>query len=108
MVDYILPNPFLFLIILSLFLESEAYIKIPLTYYPINEYNDSTPANIINNIILQRVYANIDIGTPRKTINLALLFDTNEFFIADDPENLYEKGLFKDLKFYKKDESMFL
>ena len=105
MVDYILPNPFLFLIILSLFLESKAYIKIPLTYYPINEYNDSTPANIINNIILQRVYANIDIGTPRKTINLALLFDTNEFFIADDPENLYEKGLFKDLKFYKKDES---
>jgi hypothetical protein len=54
----------------------------------------------MTNIIYQRIYANIEIGTPKRTIQIALLFDTNEFFISDNPLNSFENRSFTDLKFY--------
>ena len=98
-------NQLLILLLFSLFLEINTVLRIPLTYYPIHKYNDSTPSTIIDNIIAQKLYANIDIGSPRTTINVQLLFDTNEFFIVDNPKNTYDKRDFNDLKFYKPNES---
>ena len=80
-------------------------LTIPLTYFPFYKYNSSTPSTIMNNIVIQRLYANIDIGTPRKTIQIPIVFNSNDFFIGDDPKKIYPENRFSDLKFYKSDST---
>ena len=104
MADFI-TNQLLIIILCSLFFESSSLLKIPLTYFPTHKYNDSTLSNKVDNIILQRVYAIIDIGTPKASIHLPLLFGTNEFFIADNPKYNYKEKDFNDLNFYNVDKS---
>ena len=84
----------------SLIFKVNSQLKIPLTYFPKYKYNTSSADNIMTNIIIQRIYANIEIGTPKKTIQIPLLFDTNEFFIGNNPKDEFEKNYFNDLKFY--------
>ena len=46
------------LILLSLATcEQKNYLKIPLTYFPVHVYNDSSPSMIMDNIIKQQLYA---------------------------------------------------
>ena len=81
-------------------------LKIPLTYYPYRKYNDSTPEHILDNIIFQRVYANIKIGTPISDVQIQLSFKDNEFLINDiDIKSSFEPKLFNDLKFYESSKS---
>ena len=93
------------LVLISLIFKVNSQLKIPLTYFPKYKYNTSSVDNIMNNIIFQRIYANIEIGTPKKTIQIPLLFDANEFFIGDNPANHFDKDYFKDLKFYDVEKS---
>ena len=101
----LIANQLLIIILCSLFLEASSLLKIPLTYFPTHKYNDSTLSNKVDNIILQRVYAIIDIGTPKASIHLPLLFGTNEFFIFNNPKNDYGENDFSDLSFYNEDKS---
>ena len=89
-----------FLILFFLFFKVNSELRIPLTYFPKHKYNDSTPSTIMENIINQRVYANINIGTPIQEIQIPLLFDTNEFIIGDNPKEKFDEKSFSDLKFY--------
>ena len=97
----------LLLISLFFFLNAAPQIlKIPLTYYPYRKYNDSTPEHILDNIIFQRVYANIKIGTPISDVQIQLSFKDNEFLINDiNIKSSFEPKLFNDLKFYESSKS---
>ena len=90
----------LILAIFSLISKVNSQIKIPLTYFPKYKYNTSSPANIMTSMMVERIYANIEIGTPKKTIQIPLLFDANEFFIGDNPKYIFDINDFTDLKFY--------
>ena len=46
------------------------------------------------------MYANIEIGTPKRTIQIPLAFNSNDFYIADSPQAQYESDRFIDLMFY--------
>lgn len=79
---------------------SNCQLKIPLKYFPYYKYNDSTPSTIFLGLVKQQLYANIDIGTPKRTIQIPLAFESNDFYIADLPKNDYESDRFNDLMFY--------
>ena len=100
MVDRIL---FLILINIS-FISCVNYIKIPLKYFPSQKYNDSRPSYFFDNIVNQKLYARINIGTPKTEIHLAILFDANEFFISANLDGYYPND-FRDLKFYNSSTS---
>ena len=94
MVDRIL----LLILIKISFISCVNYIKIPLKYYPSQKYNDSSPSYIFDNIVNQKLYARINIGTPKTEIHLAILFDANEFFISANLDG-YHPNDFTDLQF---------
>ena len=54
----------------------------------------------MKNIIQQKVYANIEIGTPKKTIQIPLNFNSNDFFIVNSGEADFKPDFFSDMKFY--------
>lgn len=54
----------LYFSLLNIFFQVGCYLIIPLTYFPVYKYNNSSPTQIMTNIIFQKVYANIKIGTP--------------------------------------------
>ena len=72
----------LFLIYLQIITISYCFIKIPLKYYPSQIFNVSNPANTFNNMVMQQLYAKIEIGTPRQTILLPLELEKNDFYIS--------------------------
>ena len=80
-------------------------LKIPLNYYPVYKYNYSSHSLIMRNIIQQKVYANIEIGTPKTTIQLPLRFDSNDFYIVDYYNVIKSSELFSDIKYYNKSGS---
>ena len=84
---------------------SNCQLKIPLKYFPYYKYNDSTPSTIFLGLVKQQLYANIEIGTPKTTIQVPLAFESNDFFIADSPKNEYESDRFNDLMFYNSTSS---
>ena len=84
---------------------SNCQLKIPLKYFPYYKYNDSTPSTIFLGLVKQQLYANIEIGTPKRTIQIPLAFDSNDFYIADSPKNEYEFDRFNDLMFYNASSS---
>jgi hypothetical protein len=63
----------------------------------------------MTNIIFQKVYANIKIGTPPQDVQIPLIFDSNEFYILDNPKVDYDSNKFNELKFYdaKKSSTFF-
>ena len=84
---------------------SNCQLTIPLTYFPVNKYNNTTPTEIMKSLVLQRVYANIDIGTPRQTTQLPLIFDSNDFYIGYAPLKSLPEGRFRDMKCYNYNSS---
>ena len=77
----------------------------PLTYFPINKYNYSSPSEIMKNIVEQQLYINIDVGTPKKTIQLPLIFDSNDFYIMNQPLKDMPENRFSDMKVYDTNSS---
>ena len=95
----------LLLILINIsFISCVNYIKIPLKYFPSHKYNDSSPSKIFDNIVNQKLYARINIGTPKTEIHLAILFDVNEFFISSGNSGYYDSD-FQDLNFYNSSAS---
>ena len=84
---------FSFLLNLLLFLDNDCHLIIPLKYYPIYKYNNSNPAEIMQTIVSTKVYAIIEIGTPKKTIEIPIDFDSNDFYISDYPIKEFENNL---------------
>ena len=66
-----------------IFLISKCYIKIPITYYPFYIKNFSSPSNIMQYYVDQRVYLNLEVGKPKRIIQIPLVFDTTNFYIVD-------------------------
>jgi len=93
-----------YLLTLSFFLYN-CQLKIPFKYFPVYNYNYSSPSQIMESIIQQKLYANIEIGTPKKTIQIPLFFNSNDFYISDCPKKEFESGTFSDLKFYNQSDS---
>ena len=88
------------------FFLSNCQLKIPLKYYPIYNYNNSSPSSIFENFIQQKIYANIEIGTPKQSIEIPLFFNSNDFYISDNPKSQYEPQKFSNLKFYNSNDSI--
>ena len=59
----------------------------------------------MRNIIQQKVYVNIEIGTPKKTIQIPLNFNSNDFFIVNSGEADFKPDFFSDMKFYNSSSS---
>lgn len=93
-----------FISFLIIFL-ANCQLKIPLNYYPEYKYNYSSPSLIMRNIIKQKVFANIEIGTPKTTIQLPLRFDSNDFYIVDYKDVIISTDLFTDIKYYNSSSS---
>ena len=58
------------------------YIKIPIKYYPEKIFNETNPSNTIHNLIIQRLYATLEIGTPKQKVQIPIEFSTNDFYIS--------------------------
>ena len=94
-----------FLLFFSLSINCQ--IKIPLKYYPIYKYDNSTPSSIIKGFLHTKLYTNIEIGTPKRLIQIPLEFYSNDFYISDNPKYQFsqEPEKFSDLKLYDKSSS---
>ena len=89
-----------FLIFFILFFFSSCQIKIPLTYFPVYEKNFTSPSGIMQYLIDQKVYANLEIGNPKVTIQIPLNFEVNDFYIIDKSFAKFEDNNYKDIQFY--------
>ena len=100
---YILQNLFLNIIILFfLYKDIDCQLIIPIKYFPIYKYNYSNPSQIMQTIVSTKVYGSLEIGTPKKEIELPIDFNSNDFYISDNPIDFFEEkeNLFSDIKFY--------
>ena len=88
-----------------IFLLSNCQVKIPLTFFPIYNINLTSPSNIFEYYIEQRIYANLEIGEPKQIIQIPLKFDSNDFYIVDDDFFLNDSQKFSNFKFYDSDSS---
>ena len=94
-----------FLLLIFSFFLSNCQIKIPIKYYPV--YNDiySSPSRIMRNIIQQNVYANIEIGVPKRIIQLPLKFDSNDFYIVNYDMVQKDSDKYDNIKVYNSSKS---
>ena len=88
-----------------IFLLSNCQVKIPLTFFPIYNINLTSPSNIFEYYIEQRIYANLEIGEPKQIIQIPLNFDSNDFYIVDDDVFSNDSQKFSNFKFYDSDSS---
>ena len=59
------------------------YLIIPLKYLPIYNINNSSHSEIYNSIINTKIYAQIEMGIPKQSIEIPLDFNSNDFYISD-------------------------
>lgn len=96
----------LFILNLYFFISINSHLIIPLKYYPLYKYNYTNPTEVMQTIVSSKLYAIIEVGSPKQKIEIPLDFVANEFFISDEPKSEFEKtNLFSNLKFYSKEES---
>ena len=81
----------LFLIFLQVISISYCFIKIPLKFYPCKIFNESNPANTFNNMVMQQLYAKLEIGTPKQTILVPLELEKNDFYISKYDSYLFNE-----------------
>ena len=81
----------LFLIFLQIITISYCFIKIPLKFYPCKIFNESNPANTFNNMVMQQLYAKLEIGTPKQTILVPLELEKNDFYISKYDSYLFNE-----------------
>ena len=91
----------IFILTIYLFFYSYCYLMIPLKYYPVYKYNNSDPSDTMQSIVSTKLYSKIDIGTPKRQIEIPLEFKSNDFYISDNPKIDFENyGQGKKLKLY--------
>ena len=73
----------IFSIYLFLLTITHCYIVIPIKYYPEKVFNETNPSNTMHNLIIQRLYATIELGSPKQTIQIPIEFNTNDFYISN-------------------------
>ena len=80
----------------------DCHLVLSLKYLPVYKSNYSTPIEIMRSTVITKLYANIEIGTPKQIIEIPLDFKSSDFYISDNPIKDFEKKseLFSDLKFY--------
>ena len=93
------------IIINILFSISYCQLKIPLKSFPYFKYTNFTPSGIMEYLIKQKLYASIDIGTPKKSVDLPLEFYSNDFYIGNNPKNDYNSTRFSEFNYYNFSES---
>ena len=96
-----------FIIYIYLFTFYNSYLIIPLKYFPLYKYNYSTPSEIMQTIVATKIYSTIEMGTPKKPVEIPLDFSSNDFYISDNPIQKFseKEELFSDLKFYNTDQT---
>ena len=96
---------FIFLHFLFFSLDN-CYIKIPLKFHPCQIFNISNPSNTFNNMVMQHLYAKLEIGSPKQTIYVPLEIEKNDFYITKYGKySSNEKYTTFNLKNFKEDES---
>ena len=60
----------------------------------------------MKHLLYIKLYADIDMGTPRRTIQLPLYFESNEFYIFNPSKSLFEPDKFSDMKIFNDSETM--
>ena len=67
-----------------------------------SENNGTAPSFIMRNLVYTKVYADIEIGTPKEYIQIPLNFESNDFYISQNPKKDFFKKPEKldELKFY--------
>ena len=90
--------------IIILLQKTNSQLKIHLKYYPIYKYDNSTPLTIFKGLIYTKLYANLELGTPKQLIQIPLNFYSNDFYISDYPKYQFEQEpeKFSNLKLYDK------
>ena len=73
----------IFSIYLFLLSTIHSFITIPIKYYPEKLFNETNPSTTMNNLIIQRLYATIELGSPKQTIQIPIEFNTNDFYISN-------------------------
>ena len=93
-------NIFIFNILQFIFID--CHLVLSLKYLPVYKSNYSTPIEIMRSIVITKLYANIEIGTPKQIVEIPLDFKSSDFYISDNPIKDFEKKseLYSDLKFY--------
>ena len=93
-------NIFIFNILQFFFID--CHLVLSLKYLPVYKSNYSTPIEIMRSTVITKLYAIIEIGTPKQIIEIPLDFKSSDFYISDSPIKDFEKKseLFSDLKFY--------
>ena len=86
------------------------YIIIPLKYLPNFKNINNSHSEIYNSIINKKLYAEIEIGIPKQTIEIPLDFNSNDFYISDFHFNNFDSNskYFSDIKFYNSSKSISL
>lgn len=72
----------LFLYLFILLNITQCYIKIPLKYYPEKIYNETSPSNTMDNLVFQKLYSTLEIGSPKQSIQIPVQFETSDFYIS--------------------------
>ena len=77
-------------------------IQIPIKYFPIFNQNEKSPNATMKNIVFQKIYAILELGTPKQQIHIPIIFDSNDFYIVDDPLFYLNNNteIFSDFKIY--------
>ena len=97
-----------FVLIILLFLPNiNSYLILPLNFLPVFKLNDTSPPIIMRNMALSKVYVDIEIGTPKQSIQVPLDFDSNDFYITQNAQYHFSKNpdKFSDIKFYNSNNS---
>ena len=87
MTNYYLKMIIIIYLLLAL---SNCYLILPLNFMPVYKNEENTPSLIMRNLVYTKVYANLEVGTPKESIQIPIEFESNDFYIS---ENAREKFL---------------
>lgn len=78
------------------------YIILPLNFNPVFRINETSPSLIMRNMVNTKVYANIELGSPKQYIQIPLDLDSNDFYISANAKYQFsnEPDKFSDIKFF--------
>ena len=97
----------LFLIILLFLPNIYSYLIFPINFYPVYKSNETTPSSIMRNLVNIKAYVNIEMGTPKQSIQVPLAFESNDFYITQNAKYQFskEQEKFSDIKFFNSNNS---
>ena len=80
------PTKILFLYLFFLLSVTQCYVKIPLKYYPEKIHNETSPSNTMDNLVFQKLYSTLEIGSPKQLIQIPVTFETSDFYISKNED----------------------